>query len=118
MDSSFNGETRQVLRASSFFAFRQGPSGVRCSKSFCNRMREPAMPESVNLLMLEFLAWIDCRPRAYAETMEAWRSTCPRHPVWDDALVEGLIRIESAETMECSTVSLTPPGKALLDEKS
>ena len=76
------------------------------------------MPESVSLLTLEFLAWIDSHSRTYAETMEAWRSTCPRHPVWDDALMEGLIRIESAETMGSSTVILTPRGKMLLDEKS
>jgi hypothetical protein len=72
------------------------------------------MPESVSLLTLEFLAWIDRRPRTYAEAMEAWASTCPRHPVWDDALVEGLIRIESAETMDRSLVILTPRGKALI----
>ena len=72
------------------------------------------MPESVSLLTVEFLAWIDSRPRTYAEAIEAWRSTCPRHPVWDDALIEGLIRIESAETMDRSVVILTPRGKALI----
>jgi len=72
------------------------------------------MPESVSLLTLEFLAWIDSRPRTYAEAIEAWRSTCPQHPVWDDALIEGLIRIEGAETMDCSVVSLTPRGEALI----
>ena len=72
------------------------------------------MPESVSLLTLEFLAWIDSRPRTYAEAIEAWRSTCPQHPVWDDALIEGLIRIEGAETMDCSVVSFTPRGKALI----
>jgi hypothetical protein len=76
------------------------------------------MPESVSLLTREFLAWIDSHSRTYAETMEACRSACPRHPVWDDALMEGLVRIESAETMGRSTVILTPRGKALLDEKS
>ena len=73
------------------------------------------MPESVNLLTLEFLAWIDSRPRTYAEAIEAWRSTCPQHPVWDDALIESLIRIESAETMDRSVVILTPRGKALIE---
>jgi len=61
-----------------------------------------AMPESVSLLTLEFLAWIEARPRTYAERIEAWRSTCPQHPVGERALIEGLIRIESAETMDCS----------------
>lgn len=72
------------------------------------------MAESASLLTLEFLAWIDSRPRTYAEAMEAWASTCPRHPVWDDALIEGLIRIASAETMDRSMVILTPRGKALI----
>jgi hypothetical protein len=34
------------------------------------------MPDSVSLLTLEFLAWIDSRPHTYAEAIEAWRSTC------------------------------------------
>ena len=72
------------------------------------------MPESESLLTLEFLGWIDSRLRTYAETMEAWRSSCPRHPVWDDALTEGLIRIESAKTMDRCLVVLTPRGKSLL----
>jgi hypothetical protein len=45
------------------------------------------MHETVSLLMLEFLTWVSSRPRTYAETMGAWRSTCPRHTVWEDALV-------------------------------
>jgi hypothetical protein len=76
------------------------------------------MPQSVSLLMLEFLAWIDGRPRTYQEAMEAWRSTCPRHPVWEDALTEGLIRVESADSMGQSMVTLTACGKTLLDKKS
>jgi hypothetical protein len=77
-------------------------------------MKESAMPESVSLLLLEFLAWVEIRPRTYAETMEAWRSSCPRHPVWDDALTEGLVGIETAETMDRSLVVLTPRGKELI----
>lgn len=36
-------------------------------------------------LLIEMLQWIAARPRTYQETMEAWRSSCPRHPVWKDA---------------------------------
>ena len=53
------------------------------------------MHAPVNLLRLEFLTWISIRLRTYAETMEAWRSTCPRNTVWEDALIDGLIQIES-----------------------
>ena len=81
-------------------------------------MGEFAMREPPTLLALEFLAWIASRPRTYAEAMEAWASTCPRNPVWDDALIDGLIQVESADTMGQSKVILTPRGKAVLDGKS
>jgi hypothetical protein len=74
------------------------------------------MPDSVSLLLLEFLRWVASRPRTYTDAMEAWRSTCPRHTVWEDALLEGLIQIESDGG--CSEVMLTPRGRALLDENT
>ena len=45
------------------------------------------------LLLRELLAWVGEAPRTYAETIEAWRSNCPRHPVLDDAFTDGLIRM-------------------------
>ena len=62
--------------------------------------------------MIQFLAWVADRPRNYAQAMEAWRSTCPRLSVWEDAIIEGLVRIESNANR---TVSLTPRGSAVLD---
>ena len=76
------------------------------------------MREPVTQLTLEFLTWIASRQRTYAEAMEAWASTCPRNSVWDDALIDGLIQVESAGTMNQSKVILTPLGKAVLDGKS
>ncbi len=76
------------------------------------------MHEPAALLTLEFLAWVASRPRTYAEAMEAWASTCPRHPVWEDALLDGLIEIESGDTMPQSKVILTARGKAVLGGKS
>jgi hypothetical protein len=76
------------------------------------------MHEPVTLLTLEFLAWIASRPRTYAAATEAWASTCPRNSVWDDALIDGLIQVESADTMSQSKVILTPRGRDVLDGKS
>ena len=76
------------------------------------------MLEPATLLTLEFLTWLDSRPRTYAEAMEAWSSKCPRNSVWEDALTEGLIQVGSAETMGQSKVILTPRGRAVLDGKS
>ena len=56
------------------------------------------MDQPVSLLTLEFLSWISSIPRTYAETMETWRSSCPRHTVWEDALIGGLIQLEDGPT--------------------
>jgi hypothetical protein len=54
------------------------------------------------------LSWIDGRPRSYSETLEAWRSNCPRLAVWDDALSTGLVRVTRRQ------VELTERGRAAL----
>lgn len=74
------------------------------------------MTEPVSPLTLEFLSWIASRPRTYAEAMETWRTSCPRHPVWEDALKEGLIQLEDSKRQ--SKVTLTPRGRALLDRET
>jgi hypothetical protein len=61
-----------------------------------------------SLLLREFLDWIAARPRSYDDTVEAWRSSCPRHPVLDDAFTAGLIASAG------KTVVLTSQGHALL----
>jgi hypothetical protein len=71
------------------------------------------MPEAASPLTIEFLTWIASGPRTYAETMEAWRSNCPRHPVWDDAVSDGLVQIVGGEG-PATRVVLTPRGRALL----
>ena len=76
------------------------------------------MAGAVSLLMIEFLSWISSRPRSYAETMEAWRSHCPRQTVWEDAQIEGLIRLEEAASINDCKVVLTPRGRALLSGNS
>ena len=67
------------------------------------------MDEQIRSLTREFLAWVSTRPRSYSETMEAWRTNCPRHSVWEDTLIAGLIRIDRDQK-----VILTPRALALL----
>jgi hypothetical protein len=47
--------------------------------------------DTVHPLILDLLEWIGSDPRPYAETLEAWRTSCPRLPVWEDANDLGLI---------------------------
>ena len=73
------------------------------------------MSEPASLLMLQFLDWISSRRRTYAETMEAWQSTCPRHTVWEDAVTDGLIQLNRGDTLRDPEVTLTPRGRAILN---
>jgi len=75
------------------------------------------MPEPVSLLMLQFLDWVSSRPRTYAESMDAWRSSCPRLTVWEDALIDGLIQVDSGPPLQQPEVTLTPRGRAFLNRK-
>ena len=66
--------------------------------------------------LLELLSWIAERPRTYGETMEAWRTSCPRMPVWEDATLAGLIEVVSGpeDSLLESMVRLTAAGRAML----
>jgi hypothetical protein len=47
--------------------------------------------ESLDTLVLDLLEWLGPNPRPYAEVLEAWRTSCPRLPVWEDANDRGFI---------------------------
>ena len=73
-------------------------------------------PPAPSALMLELLAWVAARPRTYSETMEAWRTSCPRVPVWEDAITAEFIEVlpRDGGGMSGSAVRITPLGRAVL----
>jgi hypothetical protein len=66
---------------------------------------------------LELLQWIAARPRTYADAIDAWRSNCPRLSVWDDAMIDGLIRTNRRNGSE-PVIELTPAGRAVLESRA
>jgi hypothetical protein len=58
-------------------------------------------------LTIQMLEWLAERPRSYAETLEAWRTSCPRLTIWEDAVTDGLVRVE------CGAVVVTSVGAAV-----
>jgi hypothetical protein len=67
------------------------------------------MSETVDDLILDLLEWIGPGQRPYAETLEAWRTSCPRLPVWEDATDEGFIE-RHHETGHAALVSVSAAG--------
>jgi hypothetical protein len=86
-----------------------------CSRRPSKASRSMSKPESA--LTWQVLAWVGSRPRSYGEAMEAWRTSCPRLSIWEDAIGDGLVRIEGGGTqpMRQAKVVLTERGQALLD---
>lgn len=71
------------------------------------------MSDPVDALILDLLEWLDPAPRPYTEVMEAWRTSCPRLPVWEEANDHGFVeRQRQAEGGEL--VGLTDVGRAHL----
>lgn len=73
------------------------------------------MSDAVDALILDLLEWIAADERSYSETMEAWRTSCPRLPVWEDANDRGLVT--RALVNGKAIVRITPIGRALLNER-
>jgi len=61
-------------------------------------------------LTRQMLAWIAARPRDYTEVMDAWRTSCPRMSIWEDACSNGLIAYETGT----GKVILSEAGRAYL----
>jgi hypothetical protein len=59
-------------------------------------------------LTRDLLLWIDAEPRTYIETIEVWRTSCPRLSVWEDAVIAELVEIRSSQ------VRVSARGRAAL----
>ena len=75
------------------------------------------MSDPVDALVLDLCEWLSACPRPYSEVMEAWRTSCPRLTVWEDAVDRGLVaRRMSAE--DTPVVLLTFAGECFLRQSS
>ena len=80
------------------------------------------MSGTLDVLILDLLEWVGPEPRPYSEVLEAWRTSCPRFPVWEDAKDRGFVHChrepgrgefvsvsdEGAEHLRQHRVSLRP----------
>jgi hypothetical protein len=64
--------------------------------------------------VLDLVEWVAARPRPYAEVMEAWRTSCPRLTVWEDASTRGWWSASTArgDLRARHTVRARPPEGA------
>ena len=73
------------------------------------------MTDHPDALVLDFVEWVAASPRRYCDVMEAWRTSCPRLTVWEDAIDQGLVqrgRIDGQLSIEA-----TDAGRKLLAKR-
>ena len=74
------------------------------------------MPDAtVDALIVDLLLWLETRERTYQEVMDAWRTSCPRLTVWEDASDRKLVAIGQLNGRE--VVRITPAGSAFLQQR-
>ncbi len=70
------------------------------------------MDTVVEALILDLLEWVAKQERTYEEVTDAWRTSCPKLPVWEDANDRGLLKTQ--EINGRLVVRFTPQGLDLL----
>jgi hypothetical protein len=71
------------------------------------------MANSTDPLVLDLVEWIAREPRLYSEVIEAWRTSCPRLTIWEDAVDRGYVTREAIVGAGV-TVAVTQNGEKFL----
>ena len=70
-------------------------------------------PDPVAALVLDLLEWIGPHPRPYVDVIEAWRTSCPRLPIWEEANARGFL-VHGHRNGAGAFVAVSPAGRAHL----
>ena len=73
------------------------------------------MADLADPLVLDFVEWIAREPRLYSEVIAAWRTSCPRLTIWEDAADHGYVARETIAGFGV-IVKVTEHGEKLLRE--
>jgi len=73
------------------------------------------MSETLDPLIMDLVAFVAVKPRPYDEVIDAWRTSCPRLTVWEDAIDRGLIT-RSRAADKTLIVQATSAGLRLLHD--
>ena len=73
------------------------------------------MSDPLEPLILDLLEWIGPDFRSYSEVIEAWRTSCPQLPIWEEANCRGFLSHEHRAGVG-AFVSVSPVGRAFLTE--
>jgi hypothetical protein len=94
-----------ALQHNAFYTVTEGTQNRILHGERCLIVSGPAQA-----LTLQLLEWLLERPRTYTETLEAWRTSCPRLSIWEDACIDGLVDANACG----GVVAVSSKGRQLL----
>jgi hypothetical protein len=71
------------------------------------------MSETADPLVLDFVEWVAREPRAYAEVIATWKTSCPRLTIWEDAAEHGYVARETVAGLGL-VIAVTEGGERFL----
>ena len=93
--------------------YHRAQSRLLSSSSASTRIKAMAQADpTVENLTLDLLEWLVRQERTYTETMDAWRTSCPKLPVWEDANDRGFVSLEPRHGK--IIVTITSAGREFL----
>jgi len=72
-----------------------------------------ARESPLDSLVFDLVEWVEKEPRTYAQAMEAWRTSCPRLAVWEEAVDRGYL-VRHRDQAGRARVRVTAAGRAFL----
>lgn len=70
---------------------------------------------TVDALIVDLLEWLAARERTYQGVIDAWRTSCPKLPVWEDTKDRGFVAQGNCNGHEI--VRITAAGFAFLQQR-
>ena len=74
------------------------------------------MTDAPDSLVFDLVEWVAKEPRSYGEMLDAWRTSCPRLTVWEDAIERKLVMRQPTEGRG-TIVVVTEAGRRFLSAR-
>src|SRR5437879_3750194 len=72
-----------------------------------------AAADTLDPLVLDFVEWVAGVQRSYADVLDAWKTSCPRLTVWEEASERGFV-MRLYVPQHGVFIGVTPAGRAFL----
>jgi hypothetical protein len=66
-------------------------AGIRSAAYITAAQTGDSVVEAADSLVLDLVEWVAREPRPYSEVIAAWRTSCPRLTIWEDAVDLGYV---------------------------